>query len=183
MFTINVAQLLKSAVGTTRDFDFEEAAPSFGEELQERAPLRGHARLMRTQRGILVRAEFATAVELACSRCLEPVVVPVEGGFEEEWFPSTEILTGLPSQRPDDPDAFIINSHHELDLGEALRQYLTTAIPYHALCDEVCAGLCGQCGQNLNQGPCGCAPAAVEHSSPFGVLASLRAAGTLDENT
>lgn len=183
MLDINVAQLLKSAVGTTRDFDFEEASPSFGEELQVRAPVRGHARLMRTQRGILVHAEFTTVVEQACGRCLEPVVVPVEGEFEEEWFPSTEILTGLPSPRPDDPDAFLINSHHELDLGEALRQYVTTAIPLHVLCDEACAGLCGQCGKNLNQGPCECAPATTERASPFEVLGALHVVASRDENT
>jgi DUF177 domain-containing protein len=31
------------------------------------------------------------------------------------------------------------------------------ALPMHAVCREDCKGLCGSCGQNLNEGECRCA--------------------------
>ena len=42
------------------------------------------------------------------------------------------------------------------------------------LCDEECKGLCPTCGANLNDGPCGCAPAEDAGDdappNPFAVL-------------
>ena len=35
---------------------------------------------------------------------------------------------------------------------------LLVALPLKPLCREDCAGLCPQCGANLNEGPCGCEP-------------------------
>jgi uncharacterized protein len=57
---------------------------------------------------------------------------------------------------PDDPGCFTIDEHHILDLTEAIRQYTVLAVPMKPLCNENCAGLCPSCGQNLNQGECGC---------------------------
>jgi uncharacterized protein len=57
---------------------------------------------------------------------------------------------------PDDPGSFTIDEHHILDLTEAIRQYIVTAMPMKSLCREDCAGLCPTCGKDLNQGKCGC---------------------------
>ena len=43
-----------------------------------------------------------------------------------------------------------------LDLREAIRQNLLLALPMKALCRENCAGLCSQCGKDLNEGSCDC---------------------------
>ena len=43
-----------------------------------------------------------------------------------------------------------------MDLTEAICQYAMMAIPIKPLCREGCAGLCQQCGQNLNLGQCNC---------------------------
>jgi uncharacterized protein len=37
-----------------------------------------------------------------------------------------------------------------------LREEAILAIPMGALCRPDCAGLCPQCGQNWNEGPCDC---------------------------
>ena len=76
--------------------------------------------------------------------------------IEEEYFPTTDMVSGAPLALPEEPGYFTIDEHHVLDLTEALRQYALLAIPMRPLCREDCAGLCPTCGHNLNQGACGC---------------------------
>ena len=52
---------------------------------------------------------------------------------------------------------------------------LLLEFPLVPLCDEECKGLCPTCGANLNEGPCGCAPAEGDGGddvppNPFAVL-------------
>ena len=58
-----------------------------------------------------------------------------------------------------------------LDLSEAVRQYALLALPMKPLCQEDCAGLCPQCGANLNGGSCSCGRDCI--SSPWAQLKSL----------
>jgi uncharacterized protein len=46
----------------------------------------------------------------------------------------------------------------ELELGEMVREELILAVPPYVLCREDCRGLCPQCGNDLNEGPCSCSP-------------------------
>jgi uncharacterized protein len=155
----NVAQLLKSPIGTTRQYDVDHPLPTIDENpLAE--PVRGRAKLVRTRRGVLVEADLSTAARLQCSRCLEDVVAPLKLHFEEEFLPTIDVVTGAPvaPQPGDDDSAFKIDEHHQLDLAEAVRQYGLLEIPLQPLCRENCAGLCPTCGKNRNDGACECAP-------------------------
>jgi uncharacterized protein len=58
--------------------------------------------------------------------------------------------------------AFTIDENQEIDLSEAVRQYMLLALPMKPLCREECAGLCPSCGHNLNLGPCGCPPSDID---------------------
>jgi uncharacterized protein len=151
----NVAQLLKSPVGTVRDYDVDETLPTI-EEYETTEPVRGHVKLTRTNQGVLVEARLATTVRLECSRCLEEVVAPLRVYVHEEFLPTVDVVTGLPLELPPESEAFAIDEHHILDLGEAVRQYALLEIPLQPLCRAECAGLCPNCGQNLNTGRCDC---------------------------
>jgi len=153
----NVAQLLKSPVGTSREYDVDETLPTI-EEYETTEPVRGHVKLTRTNRGILVDARLRTAVRLQCSRCLEELVTPLAFRIHEEFLPTVDVATGLPLQIPEGGDAFTIDEHHILDLGEAIRQYGLLELPLQPLCRAECAGLCPTCGKNLNYGRCECPP-------------------------
>jgi len=118
----------------------------------------GEVRLMRTDQGILVKGTLHAEVELSCSRCLNLFDCPLTLRIEEEYFPTTDVVTGVSLPPPDEPDCFTIDEHNLLDLTEAVRQYALIAIPMKPLCREDCAGLCTRCGCNLNQGPCNCPP-------------------------
>ncbi len=149
---INVAGLLKSAVGAQRDYEVNETLNLLdGESLVE-----GTVTLVRTSRGILARANLATTVEISCSRCLGRYRQPLAIKIEEEFFPTIDIVSGTPLPPPDEPGSFIINEHHILDLDEAVRQYTLLVLPMKPLCREECAGICPTCGADRNQGACGC---------------------------
>jgi uncharacterized protein len=106
--------------------------------------------LSRTGRSILARAHLTTAIEGYCSRCLQPVVAPIDIDIDEEVLPSIDIESGLPVNREDEPDALRLDDHHELDLGEPVREAISLAEPISLLCREECRGLCLVCGVDLN---------------------------------
>ena len=68
-----------------------------------------------------------------------------------------DINSGTPLEIPEEPDSFIIDEHHILDLKEAIRQNALLAVPMKPLCRADCAGLCQICGKDLNKGNCDCA--------------------------
>ena len=152
---VNVAQLLKQAAGASRSYKIDDTL-SF-EELAE-YHVQGEVELIRTERGILVRGVFSGKSCLMCSRCLTSFDYPLIFKIEEEFFPSIDVISGVPLSLADDSTAFTVDEHHVLDLSEAMRQYSLLAIPMKPLCRPDCAGLCSQCGANLNQGACGCTP-------------------------
>jgi uncharacterized protein len=157
---INVAQLLKAPIGSTRDYEIKQVIDITGDGAS--SLVQGRVRLMRTDRSILVKGTLDTGVELTCSRCLSPFNCSLTINIEEEYYPTTDVDTGAAIAVPDEPGSFTIDENHVLDLTEAVRQYALLAIPMKPLCKEDCAGLCSYCGHNLNLGPCGCPPRGVD---------------------
>ncbi|MGH9786608.1 MAG: DUF177 domain-containing protein, partial [Terriglobia bacterium] len=47
-------------------------------------------------------------------------------------------------------------------LQDALREQILLTLPIKNVCRDDCAGLCPQCGQNRNLGPCACPPAPAD---------------------
>jgi len=124
--------------------------------------VRGEVELVRTDKGILAGGTLDAEVEATCSRCLGLFRCPLTLHIEEEYYPTTNIVSGASLPPPEEPGSFTIDEHHVIDLTEAVRQYILMAIPMKPLCRQDCAGLCPSCGQNLNQGPCGCPPQEID---------------------
>ena len=149
---INVSQLLQEPMGSIRDYQVSETTGIGGSNSRAQ----GEVRLIRTDRGILAQGTIDTGVELTCSRCLGLFRLPLTLSIEEEYFPTTDVFSGALLSLPEESGGFTIDEHHILDLTEAIRQYVVLATPMKPLCVEDCAGLCSDCGHNLNQGPCNC---------------------------
>jgi len=145
---INVSQLLKEAIGSSRRYKIDETIDI--DENKRDCRVGGEVSLMRTQRGVLVRGEMHTGLELTCSRCLSAFSYPLSISFEEEYIQSIDVDSGLPLNSSGEPGSFIIDEHHVIDLTEAICQYALLAIPMKPLCRGDCAGLCPECGRNLN---------------------------------
>ncbi len=148
---INVAQLLKESIGSSRDYRIDERINEKGIH-----HIRGTITLTRTDRSILVKGDINATIKGTCSRCLNPVNHSVDVNLEDEYFPSVDISSG--SSLPSKPERYTIDKNHILDLNDAIGQYTLLAMPMKLLCRPDCAGICPTCGDNLNQGDCPCSP-------------------------
>lgn len=166
----NVAQLLKSSIGTSMEEDFEEDTIQLDEDIKIVGPIVGHVRMRRISQGLLVDGWVDLTLELTCTRCLSQFEQPMHVPVEERFYPTLDIITGLPMPPIEEEDVFPINDHHEVDLSEAVRQQIVLSLPMVTLCKEDCSGLCSQCGHDLNLGPCDCKPAVDERFSVLNVL-------------
>ena len=161
---INVAQMLQEPVGAVRSVTLDEAD-------ENGLPVHGQLQLLRTNRSILVTGRMDTTSTEVCSRCLEEFEKHLPLEIEEEFFIVRDPVTSASLEQPGDPGAFTVDEENMLDIGEAVRQYRLLAEPMKPVCREDCAGLCPQCGRNLNQGKCDCTPSRVD--SPWSPLQNL----------
>ncbi len=153
MLAINVAGLLGSTAGTTRRYPVADLRLDLGDDLLQAEPIVGSVRLTRTNRGLLVDGRLATALVERCGRCLTPIVAPVEIDLREEALPTVDLESGQRLDPAQEPDVLHIDEHHVLDLEPAVRDAISLAEPMKVLCREACAGLCPDCGRDLNVEP------------------------------
>ena len=166
----NVAQLMKSLVGTSLTAELSEEQARLDEDLQVVGPITGHVRMRRVNQGLLIDGWVDLILEQTCSRCLKQFEQPMHVTFEERFYPTLDVITGVPLPPIEEDEVFPIDEHHEVDLTEAIRQNVLLAIPMVTLCDPNCLGLCSQCGHDLNPGPCQCKP---ETDTRLSVLKTL----------
>ena len=142
---INVGFLLSESAGQSRDNEFDiPDALRVAEDLMLDY-LHGTLKLSRTSRGILVQGALEAGTHLECARCLEETPVPIDLEVEELFV------------YPASPEAeFVVTEDCNLDLAPLLRAETFLNLPVHVLCRPTCAGLCLECGANLNEGPCDC---------------------------
>jgi uncharacterized protein len=167
----NVAQLMKASVGATLEADIHEDDIQLDEDLKVIGPIDGHVRIRRTNQGLLVDGWVDLTLQLECNRCLKAFEHPMHITFLEQFHPTVDVFTGVSLPPIEDEDIFPIDAHHQVDLTEAIRQHVLLDIPMMTLCREDCAGLCSQCGKDLNLGPCDCQPEVTD--TRFSVLQQL----------
>jgi uncharacterized protein len=119
-------------------------------------------------------------MQAECDRCLEPVEIPVDSGFELYYRPVAEGYLGVnasnAARRGHRPEAVVparavrveekaidageaemgFYEGDGLELNDVLREFVLLALPMRKLCDENCKGICPVCGQNRNQNECRC---------------------------
>ncbi len=156
----NVAGLLKDRIGATRSYEVDEQSLVSGQDTFQ--AVRGPVHMLRTDRGILVRAEISGITSESCSRCLAPATIDASSTVEEEFVPVNSFGNLLypvagESEGPADQDEFYIDDRNILTLAEAARQALVSALPMAPLCKPDCLGICPECAADRNVNPCSCA--------------------------
>ena len=150
----DVSDLLIEPVGATRHFVLDGERAAVPEEQYE-TQISGTVEMMRTDRGILVRARFESRPRIECGRCAIDFTAEFAFQFDEEFVVPPDPVTG--ESVPDlSPDELRISEHQRLDVSEAVRQYEQAGLPIRPVCRPDCAGLCPTCGRDLNDGPCDC---------------------------
>lgn len=111
---------------------------------------------------VSLRADAEATAVSRCSRCLEPVSVPVRARID-----------ALFSRQPDpeDPDLYSYEAS-ALELEDAVRDALLLELPLQFFCQPDCKGLCPVCGVNLNKVACTCQEGG-EVITPFSALKSI----------
>jgi uncharacterized protein len=136
------------------------------------ASITGTVSLEKKGNDILVRGRLEGHLELACSRCLLSFAAPVETTFDLLLVPGPGAAAADEEElSPADLDLDYYTGE-VVDLENILREQIILMIPFKPLCEEICKGLCPQCGANLNLETCHCKPEAV--NSPFANLAKLK---------
>jgi uncharacterized protein len=95
-----------------------------------------------TGHGYALRLRFHAALEGPCMRCLEPAAPSFEVDAREVSQPGGGEELSSP---------YLVED--ELALARWARDALALTLPAQIVCREDCAGLCGQCGANLNEDP------------------------------
>jgi uncharacterized protein len=150
---LNVADLIDRP-GTSRRVELDVAVPDgFALPLASiREPLRLVGVLESVVDGLLVRGTLSVCMRLECARCLEPIDADVDADVVELFQDPARLPPGL--EPPE--EGYEISEGH-IDLDALLRDTLAPATPYQPLCHLDCAGLCAECGTNLNERACTCA--------------------------
>lgn len=123
--------------------------------------------------GVLVTGIVRAHAVGSCDRCLDAASFDIAGEIEEYFL----------FEEPEDPDEFedgfeLVGPERTIDLSGAISDAVVMDTPFVLLCRPDCAGLCPQCGANLNDGDCGCAAAAEQawvesDENPFAALKNL----------
>jgi uncharacterized protein len=142
----NFGHLLEADRGTRRDVELDYPEIQVGEDVSL-APLRGKFRATRTSRGIYVAGKLNSVVETECTRCLATVHLPITLELDDLFYYP-------PSATP--PGELTIGDDGFADLAPLVRELSLLEIPMQVYCRAACKGICVQCGQNLNEGPCDC---------------------------
>lgn len=108
------------------------------------SPIELDLRLESVVEGVLVSGTATVVVAGECVRCLTPISDELEIDVQELFvYPNSEASEDEASRLEGDL----------IDLEPLLRDDVVLELPFQPLCREDCAGLCVECGANLNNDP------------------------------
>lgn len=146
--------------GVTEKFAFEgEQELDLSPDYTVPQPAKVNGSCIGTGEGIyVVNGNMEFDVEGPCALCSQPANQHVSLAFEERF-----------EREPDDEEIYAYDGEM-LDLAQALQDNAVLNMPGRIVCKPDCKGLCPVCGQDLNEGTCGCQSNAA---SPFDILRQL----------
>lgn len=96
--------------------------------------------------GRLLGLRFAARLTGPCMRCLAPAVLELR-------LRASEYDDQREGARPDGDETTIYVEDDVLDLSQWAHDEVALALPEQILCRAACAGICPQCGKDLNLEP------------------------------
>ena len=126
-------------------------------EVKQIGPLEVNATAELIDGQIRVEGQFETKIEMACARCLEPVVEEVSRPFDLLYSPLPKGTKPDSEERLKDDESDIGFFEGEgIFLADVLKEQVLLALPMKVICQSDCRGLCPNCGANLNHEECRC---------------------------
>jgi len=130
--------------------------------------------------GVTVTGVLAGIFLRQCVRCLKDYEDSVRLPFAVEYLRQevpamrrAKLFPGELRHEPQEPEEQLKQDVYlyvgdQVDLATMLREHVILATPMQPLCDEACLGLCPDCGQDRNEGPCRCSEEC--RSTPFSIM-------------
>lgn len=144
IFKIPVHDLMRKP-GHMRELDTSVELPeSLGAGLAtvpKGAQIHLFLRLESVHEGIYVSGGLQTSAIADCSRCLEPMTVPLEVDIQELFAYSLEV-----------EDDFVIQDE-QIDLEQVIVDSVVLNLPFTPICSADCLGLCPECGVKMKENP------------------------------
>ena len=112
------------------------------------------ARLESVTEGILISANIFATAKGECTRCLDPIEIPIEKKIQELYRYKVKVDYGgkkrkesaEAEQRDLEIDGELMMDGDVMDLERPIRDAIVLSLPINPLCSELCAGLCPDCG-------------------------------------
>jgi uncharacterized protein len=126
------------------------------EEFRVEAPVRLAFDISKDGSQFRLVGHVASALTLACGRCLDDIALPVDLPFDLLYLPHVANAGEGEVEVEDDDLTTAFYGNDEIDLGQLVLEQFYLAVPMKPLCRESCRGLCPECGTNLNTATCSC---------------------------
>jgi len=99
---------------------------------------------------VVVEAAVKISAVLLCDRCLSEV----EHVFDLQFSRDVVSPDKASEEELEEQEGFM--EGYELNIDDLINNEIMTCWPMKVLCRQDCKGICPVCGQDLNEGTCGC---------------------------
>ena len=104
---------------------------------------------------VLCKGSLETGLSVTCTRCLSDFSFVVKSQLKVNFIPRTD--NNKLAQEIELSELDVEQEFYEegrIDLSSPARDLILLSLPQVILCRRACAGLCPECGLNLNQNQC-----------------------------
>ena len=150
---VDIGSLL--VTGRPMSLDEHVTVPSFS-SFSFPEPAHAELDLQCVDRGLQIDGLVEVGVAGECIRCLEDVVTPLRVVVDERFDPPSGATEPFAENN-------VLNGTN-FDVGDLVRQVVTSALPFGLVCRKECRGLCVTCGRSKNPGgDCDCPATEGDH--------------------
>jgi uncharacterized protein len=103
-----------------------------------------------------VEGVISAPVEIACTRCLEPIARDLEISFRASFIAPEDFSEEKETELKDADLDVSVYEADRIDMAEIVREQIILDLPEQIFCREDCRGLCPKCGANRNLIDCKC---------------------------
>jgi uncharacterized protein len=145
---------LRRGIGREATYEFREAVQpvEMAGETVTFEPAQVTARLVNAGDSIGGYFEVSSGAHMLCSRCLKPVLVPIDMEFMVVY----QQAPATPGKDDGLEHEVVLYTENRIDVSDDVRQHLVLELPMKPVCGPSCKGLCPRCGRDLNEGDCDC---------------------------
>jgi Predicted metal-binding, possibly nucleic acid-binding protein len=127
--------------------ELESLNPDYPSIVRFNAPPYAEGIVKNAAGALNLHADITADMVCICDRCMKE--------FETVKTLQLEVPLAAELEDEENADIFLLDSDF-LNLDEVLETCFILDMESKFLCKEDCAGLCGNCGADLNDGPCSC---------------------------